>query len=456
MQMDLFNKNVLVVGLGTTGIATSLFLKEKGARVTVSDIRSEDELLPTIQRFRNLGIKVEANEHKRETFVHSDLIVVSPGVPLYTPSLKAAAEAGVEIISEIELAYRHMKTPIIAVTGTNGKTTTVHLIADIFEASGKRVFLGGNVGTPLIEYVLNRHNETYIIAEISSFQLEGIQSFKPYIGVLLNLQHDHLDRYPSYEDYVAAKARLFMNQSNHEYAILNGDDSDVKQLSSSIHASTLYFHYEKEVPYGIYYKNHRLYVNNGSGQTRFALNNLHLKGIHNLKNMMAAVAISKICGCPQDIIEKTINNFKGLPHRLEFFKESRQIKFYNDSKATNVGSTISALEALDPPLILIAGGKDKGCDYKPLTPLIKEKVKALILLGEAKEKMHQALQSSTSTSFAETFEDAVKRSLKQASPGDTVLLSPACSSFDMFKNYEERGNVFKTLVNKLTEKEQDG
>ena len=451
--MELINKKVLVVGLGTTGIATSLFLKEKGAKVTVSEIRGEDELLPTVQRFRNLGIKVEAKEHKRETFLSSDLIVVSPGVPLYAPSLKAAAEAGVEIISEIELAYRHIKTPIIAVTGTNGKTTTVNLIADIFESSGKSVFLGGNVGTPLIEYVLNHHDENYIIAEISSFQLEGIQSFKPYISVLLNLQHDHLDRYSSYEDYVATKARIFMNQSNNEYAILNADDLEVKKLSSSINASTLYFNCEKEVPYGIYYKNHLLYFNNGSGQIRFTLDNIHLKGIHNLHNIMAAVAISKICGCPQERIQKTIDNFKGLPHRLELFKESHQIKFYNDSKATNVGSAISALEALDSPLILIAGGKDKGCDYNPLTPLIKEKVKALILLGEAKEKMHQALKSSASISLVETLEDAVKLSLKKALPGDTILLSPACSSFDMFKNYEERGNVFKTLVNKLTEKE---
>jgi len=243
-----------------------------------------------------------------------------------------------------------------------------------------------------------------------------------------------------------------MNQSNNEYAILNADDLEVKKLSSSIKASTLYFNYEKEVPYGIYYKNHLLYFNNGSGQIRFVLDNLHLKGIHNLHNIMAAVAISKICGCPQERIQKTIDNFKGLPHRLELFKESHQIKFYNDSKATNVGSAISALETLDPPLILIAGGKDKGCDYNPLTPFIKEKVKALILLGEAKEKMHQALKSSASISLVETLEDAVKLSFKKALPGDTILLSPACSSFDMFKNYEERGNVFKTLVNQLAEK----
>ncbi len=243
-----------------------------------------------------------------------------------------------------------------------------------------------------------------------------------------------------------------MNQSYNEYAILNADDLEVKKLSSSISASTLYFNYEKEVPYGIYYSNHLLYFNNGSGQISFTLDNLCLKGVHNLHNIMAAVVVSKICGCPQDRIQKTIDNLKGLPHRLEFFEESHQIKFYNDSKATNVSSVARALEALDPPLILIAGGKDKGCDYNPLIPFIKEKVKTLILLGEAKEKMHQALKSSAPICLVETLEDAVQLSLKKASPGDTVLLSPACSSFDMFKNYEERGNIFKTLVNNLKEK----
>lgn len=438
--------------MGATGTATALFLKERGARVTVSDIRSEEELLPTLNKLKNLGIPVETKEHRQETCIGSDLIVVSPGVPLVTPALKAAGEAGVEIISEIELAYRHITTPIIAVTGTNGKTTTVNLIADIFESSGKPVFLGGNVGTPLIEYVLHRHDEPTIIAEISSFQLEGIQRFKPYISALLNLQQDHLDRYPSYEEYVAAKARIFMNQSSSEYAVLNADDADVKKLTSSIHAATFYFYYEKEVPYGIYSKNHHLYLNNGSGQIQLTLDNPHLRGIHNLTNTMAAVAISKICGCPPEAIQKTINHFKGLPHRLECFQDCHGIKFYNDSKATNVGSTASALQALNPPIILIAGGKDKGCDYHSLTPLVRKKVKALILLGEAKEKMQKAFQSTTSISLVETLEDAVQRSFKKASPGDSILLSPACSSFDMFQNYEERGNRFKTLVNQLTGK----
>jgi UDP-N-acetylmuramoylalanine--D-glutamate ligase len=447
--MKLKNKKVLVVGMGTTGKATSLFLKEKGAQITVSEIRSEEELLPNIKKLKSLGIAVETGGHRQQTFLSSDLIVVSPGVPLEIPPLRAATKRGVEIVSEIELASHYIQTPIIAVTGTNGKTTTVKLIAEIFKASGKRIFLGGNVGTPLIEYVLNQHHEDYIIAEISSFQLEGIQGFKPHISVLLNLHHDHLDRYSSYEDYIAAKARIFMNQSNKDYAILNADDSEIKKLSPSINASTLYFNYGKEVPRGIYYRDHLLYFNNGTGQTSFTLHNLYLKGIHNLHNIMAAAVVSKLCGCPQEKIQQTIENFKGLPHRLEFLKESNKIKFYNDSKATNVGSVIRALEALDPPLLLIAGGKDKGGDYHPLIPLIKEKVKALILLGEAKGKMHQVLKTSTSTFLVENLEEGVKQALKKASPGDTILLSPACSSFDMFKNYEERGNAFKALVNTL-------
>lgn len=447
--MKLHNKKVLVVGLGATGKATSLFLKEKGAKVTVSEIMSGVELLPTLQRLKSLGIVVETGGHRQETFLNSDLIVVSPGVPLAIPPLKAAAERGVKIVSEIELASHYIQTPIIAVTGTNGKTTTVNLMADIFKASGKRFFLGGNVGTPLIEYVLNQRHEDYIIAEISSFQLEGIQGFKPHISVLLNLHHDHLDRYSSYNDYIAAKTRIFMNQSNKEYTILNADDAEIQKLSSSINASTLYFSYGKEVPRGIYYRDHLLHLNNGNSQMRFTLDNLCLKGIHNLHNIMAAAIVSKLCGCPQERIQQAIENFKGLPHRLEFLKESHKIKFYNDSKATNVSSVVSALEALDPPLILIAGGKDKGGDYCPLIPLIKEKTKTLILLGEAKEKMHQALKSSTSTFLVETLEEAVKRAIKQASPGDTILLSPACSSFDMFKNYEERGNSFEALVNTL-------
>jgi len=447
--MELHNKNIVVVGLGATGIATSLFLKERGAQVTVSEMKGEHESASSIQRLASRGIAIEAGGHRKETFLRADLIVVSPGVSMDIPPLRAAAESGIEIISEIELAFRHITTPLIAVTGTNGKTTTVKLLAKIFETSGKKAFLGGNVGNPLIEYVLDQHHEDYIIAEISSFQLEGIQSFKPYISVLLNLQHDHLDRYSSYEEYIKAKARIFMNQGKREYAVLNADDPDTNTLSPSIAASTLHFSCEREVPCGISYRDHRFHYHHGTEHIHFPLDHLYLKGTHNLHNIMAATVVSKLCGCPQQQITQAIEKFKGLSHRIEFIKEHNGIKFYSDSKATNVGAVVRALEALDPPLILIAGGKDKGGDYEPLIPLIKKRVKALILLGEAKEKMHRIFKNSTAIFLVENLDEAVTQSLTQASPGDTVLLSPACSSFDMFSGYEERGNIFKSLVNAI-------
>jgi UDP-N-acetylmuramoylalanine--D-glutamate ligase len=444
--MELNNKKTLVVGLGVTGVSTSLFLKERGARVTVSEQYDREETSPIIQQLSTQGIELEIGTHRRETFLNADLIVVSPGVPLDIAPLQAAHERGVEIISEIELAYRYIQKPIIAVTGTNGKTTTVNLIAEIFKAAGKKIFLGGNVGNPLIEYILHRHDAEYIIAEISSFQLEGIHTFKPFISVLLNLHHDHLDRYASYSDYIAAKARLFTNQSTKEYAVLNADDPETEKLSSALNTTTLYFSCEHRIPYGSYYENHHLYFTNGTAQTCLSFDHLYLQGKHNLHNIMAAVIVSKLCGCPDEKIQHAVEHFKGLSHRLEFLQEVNRIKFYNDSKATNVSSVVRALEALTPPVILIAGGKDKGGDYRPLTPLIKQKVKTLILIGEAAEKMSEAFQTVTPIIEAESLEDAFGRSLEQASPGDTILLSPACSSFDMFANYKERGNVFKTLV----------
>jgi UDP-N-acetylmuramoylalanine--D-glutamate ligase len=444
--MELKNKKTLVVGLGVTGVATSLFLKERGAQVTVSEQRDREEVLPIIQQLSTQGIELEIGTHRRETFANADLIVVSPGVPLDIAPLQAAHERGVEIISEIELAYRYIQKPIIAVTGTNGKTTTVNLIAEIFKTAGKKIFLGGNVGNPLIEYVLHRHDADYIIAEISSFQLEGIHTFKPFISVLLNLHHDHLDRYASYSDYIAAKARLFTNQSTGDYAVLNADDPEIQKMSSALNTTTLYFSSERRVPCGIYYKNHHVYFTNGTAQTCLSFDHLYLQGNHNLHNIMAAVVVSKLCGCPQEKIRHAVCHFKGLPHRLEFLQEVNKVKFYNDSKATNVSSVARALEALAPPVILIAGGKDKGGDYRPLAPLIKQKVKTLILLGEATEKMSRTFQTATPIIVAKTLEEAFRRSLEEASPGDTILLSPARSSFDMFANYKERGNVFKTLV----------
>jgi UDP-N-acetylmuramoylalanine--D-glutamate ligase len=448
--MKLHNTKTLVVGLGATGMATALFLREQGAQVTVSEKKERADLPPEAQNLCSKGVTLETGRHRTETFVRAELIVVSPGVSLENEALKTAAAAGVEIISEIELAYRFITVPIIAVTGTNGKTTTVNLIADMFTSSNKRAFLGGNVGNPLIEYVLNRKDEDYIIAEISSFQLEGIRYFKPYISVLLNLSHDHLDRYTSYADYIAAKVKLFSNQTSKDYALLNADDPEIQRLASSISATQLSFSCEQEVSPGIYCKGDQAYFLQGTEKTTFALNSITLQGKHNRHNIMAAIAVGQLCGCTHKEIQQTIENFRGLPHRLEWVGEVDEVKFYNDSKATNVSSAVSALEALQPPIILIAGGKDKGGDYQPLTPLIEQKVKTLILIGEAKKKMYQAFQDRTSIVCAETLEDAFKKSLENAKAGDTVLLSPACSSFDMFASYGERGNFFKTLVKNLT------
>ena len=449
-SMELHNKKTLVVGLGATGIATALFLREQGAQVTVSEKKNREDLPAAAQQLCNKGVVLETGEHRNQTFLKAGLIIVSPGVSLETPPLQEAAAKGVEIISEIELAYRFITVPIIAVTGTNGKTTTVNLMADLFASSGKRAFLGGNVGNPLIEYVLNRNHEDYIIAEVSSFQLEGIRNFKPFVSVLLNLNHDHLDRYVSYSDYIAAKARLFINQTPEDYAILNADDPEVQALAPSIRATKLSFSCEHEVSCGIFCKDHQAYFTQGTDQARFPLDHILLPGKHNRHNIMAAIAVGQLCGCSREAIQHTIENFRGLPHRLEWVGKVDQIGFYNDSKATNVSSTVRALEALNPPVILIAGGKDKGGDYHPLIPLIEQKVKTLILIGEAQEKMVQAFQNTTSIVCAETFEDAFMKSLDHAAEGDTVLLSPACSSFDMFKSYEERGEKFKALVRNLS------
>ncbi len=448
-QQEISGAKALVVGLGATGIATARFLQQRGARVTVSEVRDEAAVLPALSALGERGIAVETGGHRLPSFLAADLIVVSPGVSLESPPLRAAAERGVEIISEIELAYRFISVPIIAVTGTNGKTTTVKLMAEMFRRAGIEAFLGGNVGTPLIEYVVDGHRAEFIISEISSFQLEGIKTFRPFISVLLNLQQDHLDRYDSYGAYIAAKARIFTNQRESDYALLNADDPDVQKLSPAIPATPLFFSAARPVAAGIYHRDRRFHYRVGEAQAAFAADRLRLRGTHNLHNIMAAAAVSTLCGCPRDAVQQAMEQFATLHHRLEFVLEHKGIRFYNDSKATNVGSVVSALESMSPPLILIAGGKDKGGAYDPLIPLLQQKVKALVLFGEARHKMREALTSSTAIILADSLEDAFRRSVGEASPGDTILLSPACSSFDMFASYEQRGDAFSALVRRF-------
>ncbi len=447
--MELKGKRALVVGAGRTGIATAQFLQEKEAKVTITDCKSGTELGEELEKIDEGRIKAELGGHRLKSFLEAELIVVSPGIPPIRP-LMAAIRNGKEIISEIELAYRFIQTPIIAVTGTDGKTTTATLIEKALTNSGRKVFLGGNIGRPLIECARTKQDCDYAVAELSSFQLERTYSFRPYIALLLNLSPDHLDRYRSYRQYVRAKMRIFANQRSSDFAILNKDDSLVSRGSRGIRAKKIFFSRTHPLKKGTYLEEGKIFYRAPSGRKKaFPTEKFKLRGPHNLENTMAAVTAAEICSCPREGIQEALEHFAGLEHRLEFVRELRGVKFYNDSKATTVNSVKRALESFSEPVILIAGGRDKGSDYTPLRDPVREKVKALILLGEARAKIAQALPGLTETLSVENLAQAVKLAWAKSSSGDLVLLSPACSSFDMFSNYEERGRVFKELVRGL-------
>jgi UDP-N-acetylmuramoylalanine--D-glutamate ligase len=447
--VELEGKKVLVVGLARTGIGVVRFLAEQRARVVGTDIRSADELRPYLSEIRGLNVVTELGEHRIETFLRSDLIVVSPGVPLSIEPIVAARESGIEVISEIELACRFIRDPIIGVTGTNGKTTTSILLGDVLKVSGKEVFVGGNVGNPLIGCAgLGKHD--YVVAEISSFQLEAIHEFRPHIALMLNISEDHLDRYPHYEEYVRAKFRLFLNQRASDFAVLNADDATINVMSSEIKARKSYFSLTSPLKAGAFFDRDSLIYRDSKGKAEhFKLARVSLQGIHNIENMLSVVVTAKICSCPKEAIQTALESFRGLPHRLEFVRELDGVSFYNDSKGTNVGSVVKSLRSFKEPIILIAGGKDKGGTYDPLKRILKEKVKRLILIGEARGRMAKAFGTSVSTTDADTLEEAVHRAFSESKQGDVVLLSPACSSYDMFRDYEERGNLFKEIVNQL-------
>ena len=447
--MKLEGKRVLVVGLARTGIGVVRFLVEQGARVVGTDIRAAHELEEYRSSIRDLDVRTELGEHRIDTFLSTDLIVVSPGVPLGIEPIAAAREKGIEVISEIELACRFIGDPIIGVTGTNGKTTTTMLLGHMLRRSGKRVFVGGNVGNPLIDCA-GRGKWDYVVAEISSFQLEGIDQFRPHIALMLNITEDHLDRYPHYDEYVRAKFRLFSNQGGSDFALLNADDVTINAMTFHIKARKCYFSLTSPLKVGTFFDRDGLIYRDPKGNAeRFELVRVALSGVHNVENMLAAVLAAKICSCPRESIQVALDSFRGLPHRLEFVRELEGVRFYNDSKGTNVGSVVKSLMSFRGPIILIAGGKDKGGDYAPLKGVVAERVKRLILLGEAKRRIVKALGTSVPTTLADTLEEAVQGAFDGSRPGDVVLFSPACSSFDMFRDYEERGDRFKEIVHQL-------
>jgi len=454
IKQTLAGKRCVVVGMAATGMAAAEFLRKQGAAVIVSEQKSEREMGPSLKKLRSLGAEVELGKHTAQTFLGGDVIVLSPGVDPRIPPLVEAREKGIPVISEVELASWFLDAPMIAITGTNGKSTTTALIGHILSGWGKRVFVGGNIGTPLTEYLLRQKKADYIVAEISSFQLEAIISFRPWIALLLNLGEDHLTRHPTLASYAAAKARIFFNQGPDDWAVVNADDAAVKALIPRIRAQLVPFSRERAREHGVWleYRDTVVYQNTAE-EERFALAKVRIKGMHNRDNIMAAVATAKICAVPHQVIQAALDAFPGLEHRLELVGEWSGVSVYNDSKATNVASAVTALESLEGPIILLAGGRDKGGDYAPLRKAIEERVKAVILMGEAQARMQEALQGSVPLHQVEGMKQGVQLAWRLARAGDTILLAPACSSFDMFENFEERGRVFKEIVRKLAKEE---
>ena len=447
--MDLHGKKILVVGMARTGIATAKFLMAKGSLVTTTEAKSEEEMKEAVQALEGMDLSTEWGGHQTETFLKQDLIVVSPGVDLSMDPIQKAIRHGVRVISEIELAYHFIHVPILAITGTNGKTTTTLLLGEMLKEDGKEVGVGGNVGEPLVLFADGRDRWEVLVVEISSFQLEAIEDFRPRISVLLNITEDHLDRYSNYTDYIEAKTRIFTNQNSGDVAILNRDDPIVMQFGEKVKAKKVLFSLSKRLDEGAFSNGQTISLRLGGKEEEYSISKAPLKGIHNVENMMAALTAARIFGCSKKAVQNVLEQFKGLEHRLEFVREIGGVRFYNDSKGTNVGSVVKSLQSFSEPVILIAGGKDKNGDLSPLKELVRKQVKHLILMGEAKERMNHELGGLTDTALAKTMEEAVSLARQKAKGGEVVLLSPACSSFDMFKDYKERGKVFKEAVHRL-------
>jgi len=449
---SLKDKQTLVVGMARTGTAVAEFLARLGARVTATDVKAEDELGFAPQRLRSLGVEVETGGHSFGSFHRADLIIVSPGVDPAMPYLQDARKKGIPTVGEIELASWYIRSPIIAITGSNGKSTTTALIGHILSRGEKRVFVGGNIGTPLTKCLLEGYEPDYVVAEISSFQLESVCEFRPWIALLLNLVEDHLDRHASFSSYAAVKGRIFRNQAAGDWAVINTDDGAVRKLVPQIKAQVFPFGEKRNGPRGIWLEDSGIVMASSDDgvEQRISLQDVKIIGRHNVENIMAAVGAVTICGLHGEIIQEAVNDFPGLEHRLEFVGEWDDIAVYNDSKATNVSSTLTALKSFTRPVVLLAGGRDKGADFSMLRQAVKERVRDLILIGEARDKIQASLRDLVPTHLVEDMDEAIRLAWKVARRGDAIVLSPACASFDMFTDYAERGNIFKSIVIKVT------
>jgi len=450
--LELKNKKVLVVGLGKSGMAAALFLRHHGARVTVSDVRSAESLAKEIPALLEEGIMVEAGGHGLLTFRRQDLIVVSPGVPLDTPELAQAKSFGLPVIGELELAARFLKGKMLAVTGSNGKTTTTTLLGEILAAGGLPTLVGGNIGVPVVTLIDASSDESWSVLEVSSFQLESTDQFHPAISVILNITPDHLDRYGSFEDYARAKERIFVGQNEQDCLVLNADNPRAAQAASRSKARVYWFSAKHPVAQGAWVEDGTVVYRPAEGAATekvMPLRGIHLKGAHNVENVLAAVVAARQAGVTTELIRAAVEKFHAVEHRLEYVATRKGVEFYNDSKATNVDATAKAVAAFASGIHLILGGKDKGFPYTVLTPLLRERVRAIYTIGVAAAKIEADLHGVVPIHSCETLDKALKTAASAAQPGEVVLLAPACSSYDQFENYEQRGSVFKQLVRDL-------
>ena len=453
--MELKNKRVLVVGLGKSGKSAALFLRALGAQVTVSDSRSAEALAGEIPALLDAGVMVETGGHGLLTFRRQDLIVVSPGVPYDTPELKQArafGSAGPLIIGELELASRFLQGQIVAITGSNGKTTTTSLLGKIFADAGVPTLIGGNIGTPVIDLIPQSTPQTTSVLEVSSFQLETVEQFRPHIAVVLNITQDHLDRHGTFENYAAMKARITGQQTAEDFFVLNAEDKPTQMLAARTKAQVFWFSGRRAIKQGAFVHGESIVFLPREGakpEPVMPLAEIPLKGAHNIENVLAAVCAARLGGVSAESIRASVAVFKAVEHRLEFVATVRGVAFFNDSKATNVDATKKALEAFPGGVHLILGGKDKNSDYTELADLLRARVKTVYTIGSAAEKIERHLAGIVKIVSVGTLDAAVRQAAQSAVPGDVVLLAPACASFDQFTGYEQRGRVFKELVNGL-------
>jgi UDP-N-acetylmuramoylalanine--D-glutamate ligase len=450
--MDLQGKNVTVVGLARSGFAAAMLLKKKGAIVRVTDSGSSGKILENASCLRQQDIEVETGGHSEAFLKGCGLVVTSPGVPPDSLPLSRAASNGIRVISEVELGYMFCRCPIVAVTGSNGKSTVVTLISLMLQNAGRRVVTCGNIGKPFSGEVEALSDDDIVVLEVSSFQLDKIRHFRPKIAVLLNITENHIDRHGDIDSYLRAKMRIFENQGESDWAVLNDDDRCLRDLKShTLHGSLLTFSKSHSEP-GAFVSNGKiLFSLNGYKREICSVSDISIKGEHNLENALASVCACSIFEVNEEVMARTLAGFAGLEHRFEYVGTFRGVRFINDSKATSVAATEKALLSCKEPVILIAGGRDKGVDFSPIRRAVIEKVKALIVIGESKGKLLKALHNTRPIKEAQTLEESIRLAYESAQPGDCVLLSPMCASFDMFSDFEQRGRLFKEGVYRLCE-----